>query len=128
LGDELLTPTRLYARSVLAALGAHPGAVRAMAHITGGGLPGNLPRALPPNLRAALDREALAPRPPIYDLLEDAGVPAAELERVFNLGVGFVLVVDPGRADAVAATLTAAGERVSRLGRVVEAAPGGEAP
>lgn len=128
LGDELLTPTRIYTKSVLGALKTHPGAVHAMAHVTGGGLPGNLPRALPATLRADVDAGALDPLPPLYDLLRAAGVARAELERVFNLGVGFVLVVDPARADALASTLAAAGERVVPLGRVVERGPGEGAP
>jgi phosphoribosylformylglycinamidine cyclo-ligase len=92
LGAELLTPTRIYARDCLALADAC--AVRTFAHVTGGGLAGNLARVLPPQLDAALERESWQPGP-IFALLADRGnVPATEMERTFNMGVGMVAIVD----------------------------------
>jgi phosphoribosylformylglycinamidine cyclo-ligase len=96
LGEELLTPTRIYAPDCLALAAAVD--VHAFAHVTGGGLAGNLARVLPPFLDAVIERDSWRP-PPIFDLIGQAGgVERAELERTFNLGVGMVAVV--GSADA----------------------------
>jgi phosphoribosylformylglycinamidine cyclo-ligase len=99
LGDELLTPTRIYARDCLS-LAEHC-AVRAFAHVTGGGLAGNLARVLPGHADAVIDRGAWRPAP-IFGLLAASGnVSAAEMERVFNLGVGMIAIVaaaDAGQA------------------------------
>jgi len=97
LGAELLTPTRIYARDCLAlAAGC---AVRTFAHVTGGGLAANLARVLPPQLDAVLDRGTWQPAP-VFGLLAERGrVPAAEMERVFNMGVGMAAVVAPDDAD-----------------------------
>jgi phosphoribosylformylglycinamidine cyclo-ligase len=96
-GAELLTPTRIYVRDCLALLAATR--VRALAHITGGGIPGNLVRVLPPHLDAVLDRGTWAPQP-IFALVAGAGrVAAAEMDRTFNLGVGMIAVVDAADAD-----------------------------
>jgi phosphoribosylformylglycinamidine cyclo-ligase len=96
LGDALLEPTRIYAKDVLALLEAVP--VKAFAHVTGGGLPGNVPRTLPDGVRAVLDAHRW-PCPPIFDLLgREGGVPRDEMFRTFNMGLGLVAVVDP--ADA----------------------------
>jgi phosphoribosylformylglycinamidine cyclo-ligase len=118
LGHALMTPTRIYVRSVLALHRA--GLLKAAAHITGGGLPGNLPRVLPDNTVAALT--ASWPVPPVFGwLARTGGVEAAEMLRVFNCGVGMALVVsDP---EAATRLLQAEGETVSRIG-VIEAAPG----
>ena len=96
LADELLEPTRIYARDCLA-LASECGA-HAFAHVTGGGLAANLRRVLPPTLDAIVDRSTWAPLP-IFDLIADlGGVPAPEMERTFNLGVGMVAVVPPEQA------------------------------
>jgi phosphoribosylformylglycinamidine cyclo-ligase len=97
LGDELLVPTRIYARDVLALAGEAGG--HAFAHITGGGLAANLARVLPDGLCANVDRATWAP-PPIFELIAQTGaVPRAEMELTFNLGVGMVAVVAAERAD-----------------------------
>lgn len=118
LGQALMTPTRIYVRSMLALHRA--GLLKAAAHITGGGLPGNLPRVLPDDTAAALT--ANWPVPPVFNWLARTGrVEATEMLRVFNCGVGMAVVV--ADADAAIAVLEKAGETVSRIGRI-EAAPG----
>jgi phosphoribosylformylglycinamidine cyclo-ligase len=106
LGDELLEPTRIYARDCLALIERHGvDGVHAFAHITGGGLAGNTARVIPDGLEAVLDRGTWA-LPAVVRLLEEHGVPRSESERAFNCGVGMVAVVAPGVADAVVAQLT----------------------
>jgi len=118
LGAALLTPTRIYVASCLAA--ARAGGVKALAHITGGGLLENLPRVLPEGLAAEIDAAAWR-LPPVFAWLKTAGgVADAEMARTFNCGIGMMAVTAPGDADAVAAAFVAAGERVSRIGRIVE--------
>ncbi len=125
LGAALLTPTRIYTRSVLATLSAHPpngpGApdtVKALAHVTGGGLTENLPRALTEGAAAEIDLDAW-PRGPLFDWLaaESAAGPE-EMLKTFNCGIGLCVVTAAHAADAVAATLRAAGETVWRIGAV----------
>jgi len=117
LGEALLTPTRIYVRSCLAALAT--GGVRALAHITGGGLVENLPRVLPKGLGADLDATAW-PLPPVFRWLAEAGgVAAPEMARTFNCGLGMLAVVDPAAVDVVETTFREAGEAVFRVGRVV---------
>ena len=118
LGRAFMTPTRIYVRSVLALHRA--GLLKAAAHITGGGLPGNLPRVLPDNMAAVLS--ASWPVPPVFGWLAGVGdIEPAEMVRVFNCGIGMALVVsDP---DPAIALLQAAGETVCRIG-VIEAADG----
>ncbi len=117
--DALLRPTRIYVKSVLAALNRYRGRPRitGMAHITGSGLPGNVPRMLPPNCDAVLDRGSW-PIPPIFGLLQRYGVAEDEMYRVFNMGLGFVLAVRPNSAAIVERALTRAGEQVSVIGKV----------
>jgi phosphoribosylformylglycinamidine cyclo-ligase len=114
LGDALLTPTRLYARAVRAVIDGGVD-VRAMCHVTGGGLPGNLPRVLPDGLGARLS--CLPERTGLLSMLA-RHVDEAELRRVFNLGVGFVLVVPS--ADVARVSELLAGEDVIELGEIVE--------
>jgi phosphoribosylformylglycinamidine cyclo-ligase len=118
LAAALMAPTRIYVKSLLALHRA--GLLKAAAHITGGGLPGNLPRVLPDGMVAVLDRPW--PMPPVFRWLAGrGGVGAGEMLRVFNCGIGMALVVgDPDRAEAL---LRAEGETVFRLGRI-EAASG----
>jgi phosphoribosylformylglycinamidine cyclo-ligase len=121
LGAALLTPTRIYVRPVLAALRAHPGAVHAMAHITGGGLPGNVARVVPEGLCAEI-RAGAWPKPGAQAWLEQVGgIGADDALATWNGGIGLVLIVAPAAAQAVAATLAQAGERVHEIGRI---APG----
>ncbi len=118
LGEALLTPTRIYVKSCLAA--ARTGKVRALAHITGGGLFENIPRVLPAGLAASLDARRW-PRPAVFNWLSRAGgVADAEMARTFNCGIGMMLVTAPDAAKSVAAELTAAGETVFEIGRIVE--------
>ncbi len=119
LAEELLVPTRIYVRAVLSAIEACPGAIRALSHITGGGLTENIPRVLPEGLGVRLDRTAW-PRPPIFELIEERGrVATAEMDRVFNQGIGMVAIVVADRADEVRQALAEQGETVHRIGEVV---------
>jgi phosphoribosylformylglycinamidine cyclo-ligase len=123
LGEALLTPTRLYVRSCLAA--AATGGIKAFAHITGGGLLENIPRVLPNGLAAELDAERW-PLPPVFAWLMRQGViDAAEMARTFNCGIGMVAIMAPEAADRIAGIFAAAGETVFRIGRIVpsETAP-----
>jgi phosphoribosylformylglycinamidine cyclo-ligase len=123
LGEVLLRPTRIYVDLVKRAVAT--GAVRAISHITGGGLPGNLPRVLPEGLGARVDTSVL-PRPAIFDLVQRAGdVEEAEMRRTFNLGIGLVLVVEKGRDGEVLSAIEPAGDRAAALGEIVDA-PGDE--
>jgi phosphoribosylformylglycinamidine cyclo-ligase len=118
-GEALLVPTKIYAKSVAALLTALGPDVRGLSHITGGGLPGNLPRVLPEGLGARVDL-ATYERPAIFRVLERGGpVEEAELRRTFNLGIGLVAIVAKDAADRAIATLTAAGERAFAFGEIV---------
>lgn len=103
LGEELLEPTRIYARVVLPLLDRCR--VKGIAHITGGGIPGNLRRILPSGREARIRRRSW-PVPPIFDLIRRlGGVPQAEMDRTFNNGLGIILVVDKKEADRVERSL-----------------------
>jgi phosphoribosylformylglycinamidine cyclo-ligase len=116
LGDALLEPTRIYAKDVLALLEAVP--VKAFSHITGGGLPGNVPRSLPDGTRAVLEEQRW-PRPAIFDLVESEGeVPRDEMYRTFNMGLGLVAVVAPGDEAAALAALRARGLDAWTVGQI----------
>jgi phosphoribosylformylglycinamidine cyclo-ligase len=117
LGDELLVPTRVYAQDCLA-LAAQCGA-HAFAHITGGGLAGNLVRVLPPTLDAQVDRSTWAPQP-VFELIADTGaVPRDQLELTFNLGVGMIAVVPTDRAADALALAAARGVSAWEIGELV---------
>ncbi len=107
LADELLRPSVIYSPAVLAALRAWPTAVHACAHITGGGIPGNLARVLPAGAGARLDRSAWQTPRIFSEISRLGGVTEEEMARVFNLGLGMVLVVAPAQADAVVGALRA---------------------
>lgn len=120
LGDALLAPTRIYVQSLLPLLRAQDSSIRALAHITGGGLTENLPRVLPPGCRARIDAAAW-PRPAIFGWLADHGAVAdAEMLRTFNCGIGMAIVVRADGAAALERALSAAGEQVHRIG-IIEA-------
>ncbi|ABC81029.1 phosphoribosylformylglycinamidine cyclo-ligase [Anaeromyxobacter dehalogenans] len=122
LADALLEPTRIYAKDVLALLDQVP--VRAFAHITGGGLPGNVPRTLPDGTRAVLE-EKRWPRPAIFDVVEREGqVPRDEMYRTFNMGLGLVAVVAPGDEAAAHAALRARGLEAWTVGAIEAGGPG----
>jgi phosphoribosylformylglycinamidine cyclo-ligase len=117
LAEALLTPTRIYVASALAALRKTEG-LKSMAHITGGGFPDNIPRVLPDGLRAKIDLTAV-PVLPVFKWLARVGrVAPMELLRTFNCGIGMVVVVDPRHAADVSAAFTDAGERVAVLGAI----------
>ncbi|WP_237215514.1 AIR synthase-related protein, partial [Falsiroseomonas oryziterrae] len=119
--EALLAPTRIYVKPLLAAHRA--GLVKAAAHITGGGLPGNLPRVLPAGVTAALDARAWTV-PPVFGWLARAGgIVPDEMLRVFNCGLGMVVVVAAEQAEAAAALFAAEGEAATRIG-VLEASEG----
>jgi phosphoribosylformylglycinamidine cyclo-ligase len=124
LGEALLTPTRLYVKSSLAAI-RQTKAVKALAHITGGGFTDNIPRVLPDGLAVALDLDRV-PVLPVFKWLASAGnIPEPEMLRTFNCGIGMIAVLDPAGAEAASARFAAHGETVTRLGEVVTA-DGGE--
>ncbi len=119
LGDVLLEPSVLYAPAVRRAIGVAGSSVHACAHVTGGGLPGNLPRVLPPDLDAVVDR-ATWPVPPIFDeIARVGGVAPDEMARVFNLGIGMVLAVRERAVDAVRAAVADEGVASAVIGEVV---------
>ncbi len=114
--DELLAPHRSYLKPLAPLL--DEGRVLALAHITGGGIPGNLPRVLPDGVGAVVERSSWEP-PPVFAWLQEAGrVEQAEMDRVFNMGVGMIVVVTVAEADTVLRALRAGGEAAWNLGRV----------
>ena len=117
---EFLEPTRIYVKSVLALLQSMP--VKGLAHITGGGLTENVPRILQKDLVAKIDRKAW-PRPRLFEWLQREGdVAEDEMHRVFNCGIGMVIVVDPAEAARAARELRAAGETVYEIGAIEKGA------
>ncbi|HPC92952.1 MAG: Phosphoribosylformylglycinamidine cyclo-ligase [Deltaproteobacteria bacterium ADurb.Bin058] len=121
LGEVLLTPTIIYADAVEAILKAAP--INAMAHITGGGINGNLPRVLPKDVHPTLHRAAI-PVPPVYKFLEKAGIAQEEMWSVFNMGVGYIIVVSPENFDGVFDALEQASKAPFVIGRLLSG--GGE--
>ena len=116
--QAIMAPTRLYVKNVLAALAAHPEAIRALAHITGGGLLENIPRVLPEGLAAHLVKGSWPQTELFAWLQKTAGIDDIEMNRTFNNGIGMVMVVQPDAAEAVAAALREAGETVHAIGRI----------
>jgi phosphoribosylformylglycinamidine cyclo-ligase len=120
----LLEPTRIYVKPLLAAI-RQTDAIKGLAHITGGGLPGNVPRCLPDGLRARLDARQWR-APPVFGWLREVGaVPTDDMLRTFNCGLGMVVVVDRGDVGKVTGALTASGEVVREVG-IIEQAPTAE--
>ena len=116
LRQAFMEPTRLYVKSVLAALAIHP--IKALAHITGGGLLENIPRVLPDGMAAHL-RKGSWPQTELFAWLQaTAGIDDLEMNRTFNNGIGMVVVIAAEQAQACAATLQAAGETVYHIGHI----------
>jgi phosphoribosylformylglycinamidine cyclo-ligase len=116
--NALMEPTRLYVKNVLAALAAHP--IKALAHITGGGLLENIPRVLPEGTAAHLVKGSWPQTELFAWLQKTAGIDDFEMNRTFNNGIGMVVVIDATHAAACAATLRAAGETVYQIGAIAE--------
>ncbi|MZR30333.1 phosphoribosylformylglycinamidine cyclo-ligase [Sneathiella litorea] len=124
LGDALIAPTRIYVKSCLEAVRA--GHIRALSHITGGGLYENIPRVLPKNLAAKIDVKSW-PLPPLFKWLAELGnIAPRELATTFNCGLGMVVVVPAEKAAAASAMLESAGETVFTIGELVKAPEGTE--
>jgi phosphoribosylformylglycinamidine cyclo-ligase len=124
LGDVLLEPTRIYARPIVKLLSQYKvkRVVHGMAHITGGGLPGNIPRVLPNDCDAVIKKSSW-PKHKIFTFLQESGpVEEAEMFRVFNMGIGFVLIVAEDFADSIKKKLTKYGEQVYKIGRITTGA------
>ncbi len=122
LGEELLEPTRIYVRPVLSILQRYrkKHVVHALAHITGGGMPGNIPRVIPRNLDVVIELGDW-PIPPIFRLIQRMGqVPEEEMFRVFNMGIGMVMVVSPHFTDSILKQLADLRCPAWRIGRVVK--------
>jgi len=129
MGSTLLTPTRIYVKSCLAALrsGENQGGIRAFAHITGGGLTENIPRILPADTGVRLEAGSWAV-PAVFPWLSMAGgVSREEMVRTFNCGIGMVVIVDPAHAETVCDVFAGAGEIVSRIGYVTDCSDGSPA-
>ena len=118
LGSALLRPTRLYVRQAMAALSACP--IHGMAHITGGGLEGNISRVIPDRLKLTLDYEAWQ-RPALFNLIAQGGVTEEEMRRVFNLGIGYVFIIDPSVLNTMQEVLSSMGETPYVIGQVAHA-------
>jgi len=126
IGEELLRPTRIYVQPVLKVLGRYKvkRIVKAMANITGGGVPGNLPRVLPEGLSVRIKRDSWHV-PPIFKLIAARGpVDSLEMMRVFNMGIGFVMIVAPSFARSIMYRLRRMHERCWVLGKVRKGGPG----
>jgi phosphoribosylformylglycinamidine cyclo-ligase len=125
LAAALLAPTRIYVKPILNVM--RDFTIEAMAHITGGGFTGNVPRVLPKGVRARIDPDAW-PRPPLFGWLQRQGeVEDAEMLRVFNCGIGMVLVVPAEQANDILDRFRALGERGYRIGEIEVCAPDEEA-
>ncbi|QLA83402.1 phosphoribosylformylglycinamidine cyclo-ligase [Acidovorax sp. JMULE5] len=120
--QAIMESTRLYVKNVLAALAVHP--IKALAHITGGGLLENIPRVLPEGTAAHLTKGSWPQTELFAWLQKTAGIDDIEMNRTFNNGIGMVVVVDAANAEATAATLRAAGEQVYTIGTIAARAEG----
>jgi phosphoribosylformylglycinamidine cyclo-ligase len=123
LAEALLTPTRIYVKPLLMAL-QHTTHIKALAHITGGGFPENLPRVLPKGLGIALDLSAIPVLPVFRWVAKSGGIAETEMLRTFNCGIGMIVIAARDHADDVDAALSRAGETSIRIGEVYEADSG----
>ncbi|MBI5847439.1 MAG: phosphoribosylformylglycinamidine cyclo-ligase [Nitrospirae bacterium] len=122
LGEELLSPTTIYVKAYAAVKAAVK--VKGMAHITGGGIPGNLPRVFPAGFGAIVEEQSW-PVPPVFTVMQRLGnVPDVDMKRTFNMGIGFAMIVDKGEADKTIALLKKAGYKAYRIGTMEKAAEG----
>src|SRR6202011_4603383 len=121
LGGALLTPTRLYVKSCLRAI-RETGAIKGLAHITGGGFTDNIPRVLPKHLGVGIDLARLPVLPVFKWLAEQGGVAELELLRTFNCGIGMIVIVKPDTIEQVTDILTESGETVTLLVQDIPAA------
>ena len=128
LGEELLEPTRVYTRLLLDLIRTPGVEVHALSHVTGGGLAANLARVLPPGVAAVVDRSTWTP-PAVFEVVGRVGsVPAEDIERTLNMGVGFVAVVSAESADESLRSIRAAGAEAWSLGEVVAIADAPNVP
>ncbi|MEH6528498.1 MAG: phosphoribosylformylglycinamidine cyclo-ligase [Porticoccus sp.] len=126
LGEALITPTKIYVKSILALVDHAHVPVHAISHITGGGLLENIPRVLPKSAKAIIDTTSWQ-RPAIFDWLQDNGnVDPEEMHRTFNCGVGMIVCVPSEAAEKAIDTLHAAGEDAFIIGKIAHAEPGEE--
>jgi phosphoribosylformylglycinamidine cyclo-ligase len=123
LAEALLEPTKIYVKPLLKAI-RETGAIKALAHITGGGFPENIPRVLPKTLAAEIDLAEIPVKPVFRWLARTGGVAEREMLRTFNCGIGMIAVVPADQAEAVRAVLAAEGETVVALGRMIARAEG----
>ena len=123
LGEELLEPTRIYAKDCLAL--AAETQVRTFCHVTGGGLAGNLERVIPPGLMAEVDRGTWTPAPVFGMIAQRGRIDRAEMEKTFNMGIGMIAVVAPEDTDRALAILTARHLNCSIVGTVTKGSKGG---
>jgi len=120
LGEAILTPTRIYVKSCLAAI-RETKAVKGLAHITGGGFPDNIPRVLPDRLGARIDLSAILVLPVFKWLAREGDIAPMEMLRTFNCGIGMIVIAAPKDASAVMQAFSKAGESATQIGRVVKA-------
>jgi len=118
LGQALMAPTRLYVKSALAAI--RTGGVKGLAHITGGGITENLPRALPEGMDAQIDLGAWTPLPIFGWLAKSAGIAESEMLRTFNCGIGLIVAADAAKADQIIDAFGNAGEKAMRIGTLIK--------
>ncbi|MCL2569166.1 MAG: phosphoribosylformylglycinamidine cyclo-ligase [Oscillospiraceae bacterium] len=118
LGEELLRPTRIYVKSILALLAGLGDGIRGISNITGGGIYENVPRMLPEHLRAVIHTDQI-PVPPIFQLIAERGqIPRRDMYNTFNMGIGMVLAIEPSQADKAIQLLTELGEPAYVVGTV----------
>ena len=118
--DALLIPTKIYVKSVHETLAAYPGAVHALAHITGGGITENLDRALPDTADAQVELGSWNIPPIVKYVCNAAHLDEAEALKTFNMGLGMILIVEPAKADVIRAALESCGETVYSVGKIIE--------
>ena len=116
--SDLLAPTRIYVKPLLALMNAHPAMVKGMAHITGGGLTENIPRVLPEQVTAVVERQSWV-APPVFAWIQQEGkIDDAEMARTFNCGIGMVVIVAADHAETAKAHLQNSGEKVFMIGAI----------